>query len=78
MRRCVVFQGFFASVVALLVCFVDDGGERFCEPGAELFVVSDVESGVERLVHEPAVGYLLVAACRACVERGIDLCGEFP
>ncbi|WP_341729761.1 hypothetical protein [Brooklawnia sp.] len=45
-----------ASVALAFVCFADDGGEGFCEAGAELFVVGDVEPGVERLAGEPAVG----------------------
>ncbi|WP_167736879.1 hypothetical protein [Micrococcus flavus] len=36
--------------------FADDGREGFGEPGAELFVVGDVEAGVERLVRQPPVG----------------------
>ncbi|MEZ5087592.1 MAG: hypothetical protein R2722_15565 [Tessaracoccus sp.] len=36
--------------------FTDDGGERFGQARAELFVVGDVEPGVERLAREPAVG----------------------
>ncbi|WP_048549891.1 hypothetical protein [Nostocoides japonicum] len=43
-------------VVAVLVCFADDGGEWLRESRAELFVVGDVEPGVERLVRQPAVG----------------------
>ncbi len=57
MRRCVVFVfRLTASVALAFVCFADDGGEGFCEAGAELFVVGDVEPGVERLAGEPAVG----------------------
>ena len=55
MRRRVVFR-LLAFVIPGLCCFADDGGERFAEAGAELFVVGDVEAGVERLAREPAVG----------------------
>ncbi|WP_295688102.1 hypothetical protein [uncultured Brevibacterium sp.] len=48
--------GCLSSIVALLVRFADDGGEGFCESWVELFVVGDVEPGVERLAREPAVG----------------------
>lgn len=57
MRTCVVFVfRFVAFVLPAFVCFADDGGEGFSEPGASLFVVGDVESGVEGLVREPTVG----------------------
>ncbi|MFT3968734.1 MAG: hypothetical protein QM695_00260 [Micropruina sp.] len=38
------------------MCLTDDGGERLGQAWAELFVVGDVEPGVERLAGEPAVG----------------------
>ena len=38
------------------MCFADDGGERLGQSRAELFVVGDVEAGVEGLVREPSVG----------------------
>lgn len=37
------------------VCFANDGRERFGEPGAELFVVGDVEARVEHLIREASV-----------------------
>ena len=53
-------------LVAAVVCFAKDGGERLRERGAELFVVGDVQARVERLVRNPAVG---VAGELVCVVR---------
>lgn len=47
--------GFLPSVVAVFMRFSDDGGERFGQTWADLFVVGDVEPGVERLVRESVV-----------------------
>ncbi|MGO1809094.1 MAG: hypothetical protein ACTHZN_00695 [Canibacter sp.] len=56
----------FLAFVAAVIGFAEDRGERLRECRAELFVVGDVEPGVERLVREPAVGVagVLVGAVR--------------
>ncbi|MGJ0204494.1 hypothetical protein [Leucobacter sp. gxy201] len=46
----------FLAFVATVVGFAQDRREGLRERRAELFVVGDVEPGVERLVREPAVG----------------------
>lgn len=43
-------------VIVSVGAFADDGGERLGQPWAELFIVGDVEAGVEGLVRQSAVG----------------------
>jgi hypothetical protein len=50
-----VFPFGFLAFVTARVCFPEDGREGFREARAELFVVGDVEAGVEGLVREPPV-----------------------
>ncbi|WP_454158190.1 hypothetical protein [Microbacterium lacticum] len=56
----------FLAFVAADVDFAEDRREGLCECRAELFVVGDVEPGVERLVRDPPVGVarVLVGAVR--------------
>ncbi|WP_241742579.1 hypothetical protein [Microbacterium lacticum] len=46
----------FLAFVAAVVCLTEDRGEGFGEVWPELFVVGDVEAGVERLVRQSPIG----------------------
>jgi len=56
-----------AVIAAAFVSFADDRGERLGEAWAELFVVGDVEPGVEGLVRESAVAVVGVLVGVVCV-----------
>ncbi|WP_233548547.1 hypothetical protein [Galactobacter valiniphilus] len=45
----------FLAFVTAVVCFAEDRGERLSQGRSELFVVGDVEAGVEGLVRDPPV-----------------------